>query len=211
MTFFLLAAVLLPALGVFPTAPTLLVFHTRDFGGKAYADVTVRSMDGKLRIEGFERVFIFTGKEWVSGRPVAQEDSGAVAFLAPFEPGASVARADPAGRPLVLVDVPAGSKKARVEYRYDATGLAAANVVFSDGTGYQFRRASADPATLFSSDFEPPKEIGPPPVAGLAAAGPRAADNAAVERLFAISIGEREQLDFERAGGVGRFRPRAPR
>jgi hypothetical protein len=205
------AAVLLSALSVFPTAPTFLTFHTRDFGGRVYADVTVRSMDGRMRVEGFGRVFVFTGKNWLSDLPVAQEDSGAVAFLALFEPEAGVARADSAGRPLVLVDVPAGAKKARIEYRYDGIGLASANLVFSDGTGFQFRRASAEPRDFSPSEFEAPKQVSAPRGGEPSVAAPRVADRAAVERLLAISINDRDQLDFERTGGVGRFHPKVPR
>ncbi len=168
-------------------------------------------MGGKLRLEAFGKVFVYTGETWLADRPLAREDSGAVAFLAPFEPESRVARADASGRPTVLVDVPAGSRKARAEYRYDSQGMASANLVFADGTGFQFRRTSAEPGVFPPSDFEAPREVGPPPLAGAAGASGGLEDRAAVDRLFAVSIAESEQRDFERVGGVGRFCPRVPR
>ena len=196
--------------GFFPPAPTLTVFRVRDFSGRSLPDAAVRSAGGRLRIEAFGRVFLFDGKAWFSDRPIADEDSGAVAFLALYEPEANVERADAAGRPTVLVDVPAGRRKARVEYRWDGTGLAAANLVFSDGSGFQFRRESAEPGEFPPSDFEPPRVVSPPPE-GVGNARDGAADRAAVERLFALSISDAEQLAFEKAAGVGRFRPRPRR
>jgi len=207
----MLAALFLSTSGLFPTAPTLTVFRVRDFGGKSYDDVRIRSMEGKLRIEAFGRVFVFSGKKWYSPKPLELEDSGAVAFLAPFESGSRVAAVDGSGRATVLLDVPAGPRRARVEYRYDGAGLAAVNLVFSDGSGYQFRRTSAEPGVFPPSDFEPPREIGPPPKAGGPGVPAGATDRAAVDRLFAVVIGDPEQADFERAGGVGRFVPRIPR
>ena len=207
----LLAAALFSSLGAFPSAPTTTTFRVRDFGGRAFPDAVVASMDGRLSVRAFGRRFVFTGTAWRSDRPPADEESGAVAFLALFEPEAHVVRADAAGRPLVLVDVPAGAKRARIEYRYDGAGLAAVNLVFSDGSGFQLRRTSAEPAQILPSEFEPPRRVAPPPPDASAAAAVGGADSAAVERLFAVSISEREQLEFERQGAVGRFRPRPPR
>ncbi|HET7453416.1 MAG TPA: hypothetical protein VFL12_11780 [Thermoanaerobaculia bacterium] len=205
---FLPVALLLSAL--FPSAPTVTVFRTRDFSGRPYPDVVVRSSGERLRIDAFGRVFRFDGRTWSSERPVAEEDSGAVAFLALAEPGPAVERSDAEGRPAVVVGVPAGPKKARVEYRWDAAGLAAANLVFTDGSGFQFRRVSAEPAVLSPSDFEPPRVVVPPPGnVGGAAGG--AADTAAVARLFSLTITDADQLAFEKAGGVGRYRRRTAR
>ena len=207
----LLAAALFSALGAFPAAPTATIFRVRDFGGRAFPDAVVASMGGRLSVRAFDRRYVYTGTEWLSDRPPAEEDSGAVAFLALFEPQARVVRADAAGRPLVVVDVPAGSRRARVEYRYDGGGLAAANLVFSDGSGYQFRRISAAPAQLLASEFEPPSRVTPPVSGEAGNTAARGADPVAVDRLFALSISEREQLDFERQGAVGRFRQPARR
>ncbi len=201
---------LLASAGFFPASPTVTTFRTRDFGGRSFPDAIVRSAGDRLRVEAFGRTFLFDGRAWHGEHPLAEEDSGAVAFLALFEEGTTVERADDSGRPAVLVDVPAGSKKARVEYRWDAAGLLAANVVFTDGSGYQFRRESSEPAELSPSDFEPPRVVAPPP-AGVGASGNGGSDPAAVERLFALSITDAEQLAFEKAGGVGKFRvPGAP-
>jgi hypothetical protein len=202
-----LAAALLPLLGIFPSAPTVTTFQGRDFGGKPAGDAVVWSMEGRLRLQVAGRIFVYDGREWFGGRPASQEDSAAVAFLAPFEAGVRVARADAAGRPLAIVDVPAGTGRARVEYHYDAGGLAAASVVFADGSGVRFRRIAVEAGSFAPSDFDPPKSVTPPPASGARAVAPRVADRAAVERLFAISIPESEQLAFEREGGIGRFRP----
>lgn len=204
------AAAVLALVGVFPSAPTVTTFQGRDFGGKPAGDAVVWSMEGRLRLQVSGRVFVYDGKEWFAGRPAAEEDSGAVAFLAPFEPGARVARADAAGRPLVIVDVPAGARRARVEYHYDAGGLAVASVVFADGSGVRYRRFSAEPGAFSPSDFDPPRRVAPSPP-GVPVSAARADDPAAVERLFSIDIPDSEQLAFEREGGVGRFRPRVPR
>ena len=206
-----LAAAFFPLLGIFPSAPTITTFQGRDFGGKPVGDAVVWSQEGRLRLHASGRVFVFDGKEWSGGRPVSQEDSAAVAFLAAFETGVRVVRADAAGRPLALVDVPAGTGRARVEYHYDAGGLAAASIVFSDGSGVRFRRTSVQAGSFAASDFDPPSSVAPPPSSGAAAPALRAADPAAVERLLAIAIPESEQLAFEREGGIGRFRPRKPR
>jgi hypothetical protein len=204
------AAAVLALLGVFPSAPTITTFQGRDFGGKPAGDAVVWSMEGRLRLQVSGRVFVYDGKEWFAGRPASEEDSGAVAFLAPFEPGVRVARADAAGRPLVIVDVPAGARRARVEYHYDAGGLAVASVVFADGSGARYRRSSAEPGAFSPSDFDPPRSVAPSPP-GVPLSSARAADPAAVERLFSIEIPDSEQVAFEREGGVGRFRPRVPR
>ena len=206
----LAAVVFLFAPGFFPSAPTITVFRSRDFSGRPFPDVVVRSSGERLRIDAFGRVFRFDGRTWFSERPIADEDSGAVAFLALAESGPKVERADAEGRPAVVVGVPAGPKKARVEYRWDAGGLAAANLVFTDGSGFQFRRVSAEPAALSASDFEPPRVVVPPPGNVGSAAG-RGADTAAVARLFSLTITDAEQLAFEKAGGVGRYRPRTAR
>jgi len=205
------AAVLVSLLAVFPTSPTITTFHARDFGGRPAGDAIVWSMEGRMRVQAFGRVFVYGGKEWYTERPVAEEDSGAVAFLALFEPEARVVRADAAGRPLAIVDVPAGPRRARIEYHYDAGGLAAANVVFADGSGFQFRRASVEPGSFAPSDFDPPKRVAPPASADASPSAARGPDPGAVERLFALTITDREQLAFERAGGVGRFRPKVRR
>jgi hypothetical protein len=107
--------------------------------------------------------------------------------------------------------VPAGTGRARVEYHYDAGGLAAASVVFADGSGVKFRRVSDAPGSFVPSDFDRPSPVAPPLVGGAPAAALGLADPEAVERLLAITIAEPEQLAFEREGGVGRFRPRKPR
>jgi hypothetical protein len=206
-----LAAAFLSLLGVFPSSPTVTTFQGRDFGGKPAGDAVVWSQEGRLRLRVNGRVFVFNGKEWFGGRPVSQEDSAAVAFLAAFEAGVRVVRADAAGRPLAIVDVPAGTGRARVEYHYDAGGLLAASIVFADGSGVRFRRTSAEPGSFAPSDFDPPSRVTPPPSAGMPAPALRAADPAAVERLLAITIPDSEQLAFEREGSVGRFRPRKPR
>lgn len=205
-----LAAAVLATLGVFPSAPSVTTFQARDFGGKPAGEIVVWSMEGRLRLNASGRVFVYDGREWFAGRPIAEEDSGVVAFLAPFEEGARVVRADAAGRPLAIVDVPAGGRRARVEYHYDAGGLAIASVVFADGSGVRFHRASVEPGSFSASDFDPPRRVTPPPP-GVPVAAPRAADPAAVDRLFSVEIPESEQLAFEREGSVGRFRPRGPR
>lgn len=205
----LLAAALFSSLGAFPAAPTTTTFRVRDFGGRGFPDAVVASMDGRLSVRAFDRRFVWTGTEWLSDRAPADEESGAVVFLALFEPQAKVARADGSGRPLLIVDVPAGAKRARIEYRYDGGGLAAANLVFTDGSGFQFRRVAAEPGTFLPSEFEPPSRIAPPVAGSPGSSVGRMADPAAVDRLFSLAISDREQLDFERQGAVGRFRPAA--
>jgi len=202
------SAVVLSAIAFFPPSPTITTFRTRDFGGRSFPEAIVRSAGNRLRIDAFGRTYLFDGSAWHGDHALADDDSGAVAFLALYEEGPAVERTDPSGRPSVLVDVPAGKKKARVEYRWDGGGLAAANLVFSDGTGYQFRRESSQAAALAPSDFEPPRVVSPPP-AGVAGTGSGGRDDAAVARLFSLTVTDAEQLAFERAGGVGRYRPRS--
>ena len=83
------------------------------------------------------------------------------------------------------------------------------NFVMSDGSGYQFRRVSAESGTFTAADFEPPKRVEPEPSAGGPSGGSyggsRAPDFAAVDWLLSITIAPSEQLDFERWGAVGRF------
>ncbi len=201
------SAVILSAIAFFPPSPTITTFRIRDFGGKSFPPAVVRSSGNRLRIDAFGRTYLFDGSAWHGDRALADDDSGAVAFLALYEEGLAVARRDPAGRPAVLVDVPAGKKKARVEYRWDGGGLAAANLVFGDGTGFQFRRESSEAAALEPSDFEPPRVVSPPS-AGIAGSGGGGSDDAAVARLFSLTVTDAEQLAFERAGGIGRYRPR---
>jgi hypothetical protein len=201
------AGSLLLAIAFFPVSPTITTFRTRDFGGKPFADAIVRSSGDRLRIDAFGRTFLFDGRSWHGSGALPDEESGAVAFLALYEEGISAERADSAGRPTVLVGVPAGKRKARVEYRWDGAGLAAANLVFSDGSGFQFRRAASEPAALAPSDFEPPLVVAPP-ASGVAGAGGGGIDDAAVARLFSLAVTDAEQLAFEREGGVGRYRPR---
>jgi hypothetical protein len=204
------AVVLFVAAGLFPSTPTITVLRARDFAGRPFPEVVIRSSGERLRIDAFGRVFRYDGRTWSSERPIADEDSGAVAFLALAEPGPTIERSDAEGRPAVVVGVPAGPKKARVEYRWDSAGLAAANLVFTDGSGFQFRRVSSEPAVFSPSDFEPPRVVVPLP-ANVGGAAGGAADTAAVARLFSLTITDAEQLAFEKAGGVGRYRPRTAR
>jgi hypothetical protein len=201
------SAVVLSAIAFFPASPTITTFRTRDFGGRSFPEAVVRSAGDRLRIDAFGRTYLFDGSAWHGDRAPADEDSGAVAFLALYEEGPTIVRTDPSGRPVVLVGVPAGKKKARVEYRWDGGGLAAANLVFSDGTGFQFRRESSEAAALSPGDFEPPRVVSPPS-GGVAGTGAGGSDDAAVARLFSLAVTDAEQLAFERAGGVGRYRPR---
>ena len=198
-------AIVLSTLGVYPVSPTVQVFRARDFGGKPRESVVVKSLGTKLRIEAFRQVLVFDGKQWYSDGDLPEEAAGAVAFMAPLTPQGNV-RADDLGRPVLMVDVPVGKKKARIEYRYESAGLAAVNFVISDGSGYQFRRASAEPGAFTPADFEPPRRIEAAPSARPAAGGNRAPDFAAVDWLTAIAIAPAEQSAFERAGSVGRFR-----
>ena len=200
----LLGAVFLSSLGIYPTSPTVLVFRSRDFGGKPRDSVVVKSLGGKLRLEAFHQTLVFDGKQWDFDGDLPEEAAGAVAFMAPLNPRGNV-RTDSLGRPVLMVDVPVGKRKARIEYRYDSTGLAAVNFVLSDGSGYEFRRAEASAGTFGPADFEPPKRIEPEPPGTGAPRSARAPDFAAVDRLFSVVIGPSEQSEFERAGAVGRF------
>ncbi len=201
-----LGVVVLSSLGVYPASPTVLVFRARDFTGKPRESVVVKSLGGKLRLQAFRQILVFDGKKWYSDGDLPEEAAGAVAFMAPLSPQGNV-RVDSIGRPTLLVDVPVGKKTARIEYRYDATGLAAVNFVLSDGSGYQFRRASAEPGAFTAADFEPPKQVEPGSPGSRSSAGSRAPDFAAVDRLISIAIGAADQLEFERSGAVGRFQP----
>ncbi|MGH9443032.1 MAG: hypothetical protein ACRD16_12250 [Thermoanaerobaculia bacterium] len=202
--FSILGALFLSSLGIYPASPTVLVFRSRDFGGKSREGVVVKSFGGKLRLEGFHQTFVFDGKQWFSDGDPSEEADGAVAFMAPLTPQGDV-RTDSLGRPILLEDVPVGKKKARIEYRYDSSGLSAVNFVLSDGSGYQFRRVEISAATFNPADFERPKEIEPEPSGKRVVGKARAPDFAAVDRLFSIVIAPSEQLEFERAGSVGPF------
>ena len=202
----LLGAVVLSSLGIYPVSPTVLVFRARDFGGRPRESVVVKSLGSKLRLEAFRQTLVFDGKQWYSDGDLPEESAGAVAFMALLSPQGNL-RVDSLGRPTLLVDVPVGKKKARIEYRYDSTGLAAVNFVLSDGSGYQFRRTSAETGSFTPADFEPPKRVEPGPAAGRSSRANRAPDFAAVDWLISITIGASEQSAFERSGAVGRFQP----
>ena len=202
----LVGALVLSSVGIYPASPTVLVFRCRDFGGKPHDNVVVKSLGSKLRLEAFHETLVYDGKQWYSDGDLPDEAAGAVAFMAPLNPQGSV-RADDLGRPTLLIDVPVGKRKARIEYRYDSTGLAAVNFVLSDGSGYQFRRAEASAAALSPAEFEPPKQVEADPSGRRAASPARPPDFAAVDRLVSIVIDPAEQSEFERAGAVGRFQP----
>jgi hypothetical protein len=194
------------AVPVYPTAPTLLVFRARDFGGKVHPNVTVKTQGAKLRIEAFGAVLLYDGKIWHSEGDVGAETEVASAFIAAIDPG-SGARRDSFGRPLLIPSLRAGSRKARVDYRYDEVGLLSVNVTYSDGNGLHFRRVSALPAVFTPADFQPPQRVEPQQAAAAAATqrGP-AVNWQAVERLMALSISEKELSEFESAGRIGPFR-----
>jgi hypothetical protein len=205
----LLGALFLTSFGIYPASPTLLVYRSRDFAGKPRENVVVKSLGGKLRLEAFRQTLVFDGKQWYSDGDLPEDAAGAVAFMAPLNPQGDV-RTDNLGRPVLMMNVPVGKRRARIEYRYDSTGLAAVNFVLSDGSGYQFRRSEASPAAFGPADFEPPKQVEPEP-SGSRKTGPvRTPDFAAVDRLFSVVIAPAEQSEFERAGAVGRFQT-APR
>jgi hypothetical protein len=190
------------AVGIYPASPTSLVFRSRDFGGKPRETVVVKSLGSRVRLEAFHQTLLFDGTRWHLEGELPEEAAGAVAFMALLSPQGNV-RVDGLGRPTLMVDVPAGRRKARIEYRYDAVGLSAVNLVLSDGSGYQFRRAEASAATFTQADFEPPRRVEPGlPV--LSAEG-QPPDFAAVDRLMSIVIAPSEQMEFEKAAGIGPF------
>jgi hypothetical protein len=201
---FLSGALFLATSGIYPASPTVLVFRAHEFGGKPRESVVVKSLGNKVRLQAFHQTFVFDGKLWYSESELPEEAAGAAAFMAPLTPQGDV-RTDGLGRPTVMIDVPVGKKKARIEYRYDSTGLAAVNFVLSDGSGYQFRRVTAEAGTFSPADFEPPKRVDPGPSGSGAAGAGGPPDYAAVDRLVSIAIAPSEQSDFERSGGVGRF------
>lgn len=200
----LLGALFLSSFGIYPASPTVLVFRTRDFAGKPRESVVVKSLGGKLRLEAFHQTLVFDGKQWYSDADLPEDAAGVVAFMALLNPQGNV-RTDSLGRPTLMVDVPVGKEKARIEYRYDSTSLAAVNFVLSDGSGFEFRRAEASSAVFSPADFEPPKQVAPEPSGERAASSARAPDFAAVDWLFSIVIAPAEQSEFERVGAVGRF------
>jgi len=195
---------LLSTMGIYPASPTVQVFHVRDFSGKPRENVVVKSLGDKLRLEAFRQTLVFDGKQWFSEGDLPEEAAGAVAFMAPLSPQGNV-RSDGLGRPMLMVDVPAGKKKARIECRYDSTGLSAVNFVLSDGSGYQFRRTSISAGTFTAADFEPPRRVEPEPSRSGSPGSGRLPDFAAVDRLLSIVIAPSEQSEFERSGGLGRF------
>lgn len=197
---------ILSSVGIYPVSPTVLVFRTKDFAGKVHENVVVKSLGDRLRVDAFRQTLVFDGKKWYSDGDLPNDAVGAVAFMAPMTPQGDV-RVDGSGRPSLLTNVPVGKKTARIEYKYDAIGIAAVNFVLSDGSGYQFRRASADPGSFTPADFEPPRKVEPEAAGRRSGAGARPPDFAAVDRLLAIVIAPPEQLDFERSGAVGRFQP----
>lgn len=200
-----------PAAPIYPVAPTVLVFRTRDYAGKTHPTVTVKCDAGRLRVEGFGRTLVFDGRAWFAESEISEDSAAVAVFEGPLAPGEAVTR-DAFGRPILIPLLLAGNRRGRVDYRYDATGLAAANVVFTDGSGYQFRRVSALPGAFSPADFEPPQKVEQPRFT--AASSPQkdapAPDFTAVARLIAIEISAAEQAEFERVGEVGRYRPKAP-
>jgi hypothetical protein len=197
-------AALVAVAGVYPAAPTQLEYRVRDSAGRTVGNALVKSEGRRVRIEAFGATFLYDGTTWFA-EGLEPEASPALALTALLTPGSDV-RTDGAGRPLLLRGVPAGSRTARIEARYDDSGLAIANIVFSDGAGFQFRRISAEPASFSESDFEPPRRVAAPPPAPereRAATGP---DYAAVARLLSLQITESEEREFERGGSIGRYR-----
>jgi hypothetical protein len=191
------AAVLFSVSGIFPAGPSTVVFRSREFGGKARENVVVKSMGGRLRLEAFGSTFIFDGKSWTPDPALVDENCGASAFLALYLPQPDL-KPDSLGRPLLLLGVPAGRRRARVEYRYDAVGLATANLVLSDGSGYQFRRASVESLPLSSSEFEPPKYVDPVRSSRYLGATVTP-DWAAADFLLALDLDRAEQAQFDLA------------
>src|SRR5258708_5736396 len=115
MDFFSLIGVLfLSSVGIYPASPTVLVFRSRDFAGKPRDNVVVKSLGAKLRLEAFHETLVFDGKQWYSDGDLPEEAAGAVAFMAPLTPQGNV-RTDSLGRPTLMVDVPVGKRKARIE------------------------------------------------------------------------------------------------
>lgn len=193
----------------YPIAPSVLVYAVRDYSGKSYPNVTVKSDAGRLRVEGFGRSFVFDGRRWFWEGEISEDAAAVAAFLAAVRCEGD-ARCDALGRPMVIPALPAGERRAHVDYRYDGTGLLAANLLYPDGSGFEFRRLSASPGAFTPADFEPPQKVEPPraavPVPAATASAPP--DYAGVARLTALQISDREQRDFEQSGGVGRYGPK---
>ncbi len=206
MGFWILAAALSSPTPAYPLAPTVLVYTVRDYAGRSFPSVTVKSEGGRVRLEGFGHSFVYDGRAWHSEGEIPDDAAAVAAFQAVVrcEDGA---RCDAFGRPVLIPELPAGGRSARVDYRYDATGLLAANLLFPDGSGFEFRRVSASPASFTPADFEPPQKVEPPRAPASPAAGPSSAapDYAAVARLTALQITDREQREFEKSGAVGRY------
>jgi hypothetical protein len=200
----LLVRSLLAAAAVYPTSPAAIGFSAKDYSGRPVGLVTVWTGGSRLRVEGFGRVVLFDGRAWLGEAP-DDDSAGLAAFIAPVG-RRGVQRDDYAGRPLLIVDYPAGRRQARIDYRYDEAGILAANLVFSDGTGYQFRRVSLGAHPVNPADFELPRKVEAAP-AGAAAAPEGSPDYPAVTRLLAMEIPDKEQADFEKQGGIGRYRP----
>jgi hypothetical protein len=208
IAFLLAAAVAAP----FPPSPTRLIYRVRDFAGKSAGSAVVESSGGRLRIEAFGETLFFDGRSWYSADGTAPQPSPIAALIAPLKPPAG-ARFDSMGRLETAPALDTGARSARVDYRYDTLGLAAVNLVFSDGSGFQIRRASAEPATFSASEFEAPQRVEPGAAGPAEVSSAVAPDLAAVSRLLGISTSEDERRQFEREGGIGRFRvgPRNPR
>jgi hypothetical protein len=208
---FMAAAAISPPAPVYPASPTVLVYRTKDYGGRTYPSVTVKSSAGRVRIEAFGATLLYDGKTWHSETEISEEAAAVTAFQVVLRP-AENARRDSFDRPVLIPSFPAGKQSARCDYRYDAVGLLAANLVFADGSGFEFRRISASPGSFSPADFEPPQRVEPQRAASRAGAGAGSAapDYAGVARLTALAISDREQDDFEKRGGVGRHRPKLP-
>jgi hypothetical protein len=206
---FMAAAAISPPVPVYPASPTVLVYRTKDYGGRTYGSVTVKSSAGRVRIEAFGAILLYDGKTWHSETEIPEEASAVTAFQAVLRPGEN-ARRDSFDRPILIPSFQAGKQSARCDYRYDAVGLLAANLVFADGSGFEFRRISASPGSFSPADFEPPQKIEPQSAGPRASASSAAPDYASVARLTALQISDREQDDFEKRGGVGRHRPKLP-
>lgn len=195
----LVLPLLLPMSAVFST-PAVSVFKVADAAGKSLGTVSVESVGGKARLEAFGRVFVFDGKQWLSNAPVDEKSLPAVGLMAAIVPAGTVTD-DATGRPVLLTGYRAGKLTARIDYRYDADGLWSANVVFSDGSGYEFRRVSLAPAAGAPSDFEAPAPV-PPHGAPAPAAPERPPDATALGRLLGLGVSRRDLEEFDREGGL---------
>jgi hypothetical protein len=202
----LLAVAFLSALaGIYPSSSTRMEYRVSDFSGRLVGPAVVESEGSRARVEFAGDAYIFDGMRWSPDPAAKSSGSAALALTAPLTPSGP-SRNDEAGRPVLLSRTPVGNRTARIELRYDGVGLLSANLVFSDGSGYKVRRISAVAAAFAPSDFEPPRQVAAEKIPERAEDRSIGPDFAAVARLLSLQISDAEQREFERQGGVGRYR-----